>query len=515
MKNNLARSSFVVVVIGIISKIMGTIRTSMIANSFGQSGATDAYYSAYKIAMFSMVLINVTINSCLIPLLAQVEQSSGEKGKNFFFNNFATVSGAFNLFFAAITVLLSPVLSRFILPGASPEVTDLTAQLVRIMAPCVIFQGYINAVGAYHQSRHLFAPYAATGIVNNIVFFIYLVLLGPRGNVIHLAYMTLLGAFVQMLFMMIWNVKFSLKMRFILRFEDQYLKEYAQLAVPLFIASAIDTINNMITVALASHLDEGIITTMDNSYRLFSAILQIFVAAIATVVYPTLSSAVSRKDDNTLSDVAKGGLESILYILMPATVLMILLAEPIVQIVYQRGKFTEWDTYVTQIAFTFYALGLLGHGLKIYFAKIFYSYHDTFVPMLIQAGSILLNIVLAFILVKVMDFRGLALAKSVAGIFGAILMWLLLDNKMPKTKFQGYGKNVIKIIVVSMVMGLLAKIIFVFSGKILGATNWEMLLRLLLSCAGGMFIYILLSFLWNIEAIVLIKKMIDNRRKSS
>ncbi|MDO5755428.1 MAG: murein biosynthesis integral membrane protein MurJ [Tissierellia bacterium] len=515
MKRNLARSSIVIVVIGILSKIMGTVRTSLIARSFGQSMETDAYYAAYKGAMLSMIVINVTINSVLIPIMAKAKEEKGIQGKNFFFNNFNTIAIIINILLALLTAGFAPLLAGFLVAGGSRELMALTIRLIRIMSPSVVFMGFVYAIGAYQQSIHRFAPFAAIGIINNLAFYVYLIPKGIHADIIHLAYITVVGAGLQLVFISFFNGRNQLKIRPIFQPSDPYIRNYILLAIPIFMASGFNQMNHFVTDFLASYLEEGVITTIGNSYRLFSAILQLVAATIATVVYPTLSEAYTKKDEKTLSSVVDNGFEAIVLIMVPITIAMIVFSDPIVQIVYERGKFTAYDTYLTKTAFTLYAVGLLGHGLKQYLNRVFYSGQDTFRPMLIQGISVFLNIALAFIMVRFIGFRALPLSQALAGIGSAILLLILLSKQMTFISLWKYSVVLIKAFLASVIMGITTgKIYGLLTGGV-KTSNPKVFLYLILCGMIGVPLYFVICHFMGFQSLKQLKKMISNKIKGN
>lgn len=496
----MVRSSLVVMVIGIISKIMGTVRTSLIARSFGQGLETDAYGTAIKIAFFAMVFVNAGINVVMIPILSKVKNEEGQEEKEQFFSNFVNTINLVNLFFVLLTIFLAEPITRLTLPGGDPELIFWTTRLVKIMAPGLFLVGMVHSIGSYQQSEYLFAPMAAVGIVHNIIIFLYLGPLGTQASISGLAKITLLGYLFQVLFIGFFSRGLLKKHQWTVDFKDPNMKEFWVLMVPMIILGFADQISKFTTTILASFLDIGIITTINNANILFSAILSLIVPSIATVIYPTLSHAFSIGDHDTLQKVIKQGIEVLLLILLPVSVGAIVLSQTLVEIVFERGAFTAVDSLVTKNAFIFFAIGLTGHGLMRYFNRVFYAMKDTKTPMMVQILTIFLNIIGAIILVKIMDYRGLALAQGLVGILSSLLLFLILLLKTDIINLKEISKSFIKIVISSFLMGLVVFFVRNTLSAFLGDGFTHRVLLLIISSGLGVISYFIFVFLAKIDS---------------
>lgn len=516
MKNNIARSSLVVAIIGIISKLMGTFRTILINAAFGQTALTDSYNTAMDIGLIGMILINASVSLVIIPILSKAKEKNGNKEKHTVFNNILTITFIINILLTILTMIFAPILVKIIAPGFNNiEQIDLTVKLIRIIAPSVIMLGFVNCYGAYLQSNYSFGPFASIGIVNNIVFYIYLVTIGKNASIVGLAVVTTIGNIVQALYLRMFMFKEDIELKPLLDIKNNYVEESIVLLIPLVIAQAITQGNNYVTNALASGLDQGTISTLKNANNLFSAIHNLFTAAFSQVIFPSITDAFSQQRDNKARKLVDEGLEVVNLFLIPATIGIMVLSMPIVSVVYEHGKFTSADTLVTRAALICYAVGMLGNGIKVYLNRVFYSKQDTVTPLKNEIIIVVINIILSFTLLKPLGFRGLALSASLAATIGALLLIYKLKDIIKNMTFKKYIISFIKISIASVVMGIIVWLINKNIIYLLGSSKKMELLSLLVSTAIGVIVYVISIFVLKVDSAKIVLDMLRKKIKKN
>ncbi len=513
MKNNVVRASFVVAIIGIISKIMGTVRQSLIAYSFGQSALTDAYNSAYKIAFLSTVLLNASIIMVIIPIMDKAKNKEGIEGKNRFFNNASSLVFILNVILSIISVLGARFLVELVSPGFSEEIKNITVDLVRIISPSIIFLGVSICLGAYQQSNFIFAPFAAVGIINNIVFYIYLLFMGKEASIYGLAIITSVGAVAQMLFMFPFMRRQEVVYKPHLNFKSDYMKDAVSMFMPLMLLQGVAQIDVFVTNALATNIQTGMVSVLDNAYRLFSAFMNLFVMTITTVLFPLLSEAFNKKDYERIKKIVRDGMDFISLILIPASIGIIALASPIVQVVYERGKFTTLDTEMTKAALIGYAIGLVGNGLKVFYNRLFLSFQDSVIPFINVVFNTASNVLLALVLIFPFSFRGLALAHGLSGILSAILFMYHLKKKIPDIHYRSSIINFCKLLVIAAIMGAVVHFVYEAGITILGTSNFQVLIAMIGAIIAGLLVYIIGIYVLKIESVMAWMKHLKKKIK--
>lgn len=181
---------------------------------------------------------------------------------------------------------------------------------------------------------------------------------------------------------------------------------------------------------MASGLIAGSISALNYANKLNGLILSVFVSTITTVIFTLLSKEFNNDNIGGMKKIMGYGINLILLITIPATVGLIVLATPIVEVAFERGAFTVDDTIMTSSALVFYSLGLVAASLRLLITRVYYSLQDTRTPMINGALSVGLNIVLNLIFIQFMAHSGLAFATSIANTIATLLMFYGLRKKL-------------------------------------------------------------------------------------
>ena len=195
------------------------------------------------------------------------------------------------------------------------------------------------------------------------------------------------------------------------------------------------------------------------------------------------------------------GINLILLITVPATVGLIVLATPIVEIAFQRGAFDTTATLMTSQALTFYSIGLVAMALRLLLTRVYYSLQDTKTPMVNGAVSVVFNIVLNLILIKFMAHSGLALATSIATTIATILLLYGLKKKIGSLGTKGYITTFLKTGLASGIMGLVAYLIYHGMCGLLGVSKLYNLISLLVAVLIAAIIYVALCYVFKVEEV--------------
>ncbi len=226
------------------------------------------------------------------------------------------------------------------------------------------------------------------------------------------------------------------------------IKEIGRLFLPRTLGIAIYQINlfvDTIFASLALIVGEGAPAALQYATRLVQFPLALFGVALAQVVLPTLSGLIVRKDFTRLRETVSFSLRSVFTMMIPATVGIMVLARPLVKIIFERGQFGSFSTDITSLALFFYCLGLTGYaGIKI-LASCFYSLKDTRTPAKAAAVALIVNIVLNLILIWPLKIAGLALATAISVTVNFLLLLFTLRKRMGRLDLflPGLGKVIL------------------------------------------------------------------------
>ena len=448
----IAKASLLITVLSIVSKAMGFLRVTAIGWQFGQGVETDAYNSAIKLVAMSMNIVGAALMTVLIPVLSHVKQKHGNRGKLKFFNNVANIVIVLSIILMAVIYAFAPQFLKLMYPDYSPEKIALTIKLTRIGVPIIMALGLMNIVSSYLHSYYIYRPYALMGIPFNLTFFIYLFLM-PL-SIEGLMYASILAYFTQWLIQAPAVHRTGFRWQPLIDVDDPYIHRTLALIVPTAIGQAVQQINVIVDQNLASGLPDGTVSALENATKINDAIIAIFIVGLTTVIFPLLSEAFDKKDNDRIVELIELGISFIFLITVPATVGVVLLSNDLVKIAFERGAFTAQNTIITAGALTFYSIGLIANGMRHLISKVYYSFKDTKTPMINGMIGVAINIVLNLLLVGPMGHRGLALATAISISIATLWMTYKLKDKIPEIDFKIISVEFIKVGISSLAMGV-------------------------------------------------------------
>lgn len=295
--------------------------------------------------------------------------------------------------------------------------------------------------------------------------------------------------------------KAGYKYKFIFDIKDEYIKKVITLSGPILIGVAINDIGVIIDKTLASSLVEGSISALNYSNKLIGLIHGVFISAITTVIFPIISKESNNDNISGMKKVMGYGVNSILLITIPATLGLIVLSKPIVEIAFQRGEFDATATIMTSQALIFYAVGLVASALRLLITRVYYSLQDTKTPMVNGAIAVGIDIALNFILVQFMGHAGLALATSIGNTIATILLFYGLEKKIGSLGTLSYIKCGLKSGLASVIMGVVAYVFYHGLYGMLGVSKIYNLISLLVAVGLGVVVYGVLCYVFKVEEV--------------
>lgn len=406
----------------VLSRLTGLLRTVAISYRFGTGPELDAYVAAIRVPdLLFQVVVGGAVSSAFIPVLTAYLARKDNAGA------WRTVSGLFTLALLGLTplcfllMLFAPQVMALVAPGFDPAKRALSAELARILLLSPIFFAlgtFATSILNAHQ-RFMLAALAPT-VYNLGIILGALVLARPLG--IHgLALGAALGAAGYLLVQLPGLIRCGLVFRPTLGLADAGVRRVGQLMLPRVFGLAVTQLNYLVIVILASPIP-GALTALDYAWTLMMLPLGIFAMAISTAVFPTLADQSARDELAAMVGTLVGALRVIFYLTIPATVGLVVMAEPIVRFVLERGEFSAASTALTVYALRFYAIGLLGQAAIEIVTRAFYALEDTRTPVLVAAGAMILNLTLALLLRPGLGYGGLALALSISALVEAALL---------------------------------------------------------------------------------------------
>lgn len=434
--NKLARSAGVVMVAFVAANLAGLARQIIINRTFGATATLDAYFTAFGVPdlLFNLVA-GGALGSAFIPvfagLLAQEQRAAAWKLASAIITLLVLVLSAAGL----VAGVAAPWLVRQVLaPGFAEDAVQvaLTADLMRIMLISTVIFGVSGLVMGIHNAHAHFLLPALAPVFYNLGIIVGAVVLAPWLGIYGLAWGVVLGALAHLAVQLPRLPRYQGQIRPDLGRGNADVGQVLVLMAPRALGLAVWQINFWVNRAIASLLVVGSISAVTIAFQMFTFPLAVIAQAIATVVFPTFSAQVARQELGAMQITLAQSLRGVLYLSLPASVGMILLAQPIIAVLFEGREFTPEATALTAWALQWYAAGLVFHALLEIVTRGFYALKDTRTPVGMSVVAMVLNVVLSLTLVPVFTqvgwfaVGGLALANTLAtGLEVGVLMVLL------------------------------------------------------------------------------------------
>jgi putative peptidoglycan lipid II flippase len=484
------KTALVLMIITIVSKLVGFLRELTLSYFYGASNISDAYLIALTIPSVIFAFVGNGIATSYIPLYSNIVQEKGVALAERFTNNLINFVLLICTLIIVLGLLFTEPLVKVFASGFTGDTLNLATLFTKIMLFGLFFTGLVYIFNSYLQIKNNFIIPALVGFPLNILT-ITAIILSSKGNILILAIGSVLAILSQLLLLAPSIYKKGFRYHFILDRRDGYLKKLVYLSLPIIIGVSVNQINVLIDRTLASQIVEGGISALNYANRLNLFVQGLFVLSISTVMYPMISKMAAAKDMVGLKKVLSESISGINLLVIPATVGAMVFAEPIVRMLFGRGAFGEQAVALTSYALFFYALGMVGYGLRDVLSRAFYSLQDTRTPMINAAIAVVLNIILNIVLSRYLGIGGLALATSISALLCTLLLFLSLRKKIGHFGLKDISLSFGKIVIASLVMGGIAKFVFEALLTILGAN-----IALLLSIGIGSLVYfVLISFM--------------------
>jgi len=441
-RSQIMRAAGVVMASFALTGLLGIIRQAIIASQFGASGSLDAYIAANQVSETLFTLVSGgALGSAFIPVFARLRKRDPDDTTDIWrlISATATLISVLGTGLALIVALLAaPIVSSLLLPAASTAEKALTVRLLREMLPTVVIFGLSGLVMAIlnAQQRFLAAALAPSwyNIGRIIGALIFTPLLSATDHGIDgLAYGTLLGAVLHLGVQLptLWKLP-GARLGLRLRLEPYApgVIEVFRLMLPRVLGLGIIQINFWVNAALASGMAAGSLTELSFAFALLFTILGLFGQSVGTAVFPTLAALDAEADVAGFRRVLLGALRGVLFLAIPATIGLWLLAEPLIATIYGRGAWTAADTAGTALALRLYAVGLVGFALQEVLARAFYALKNTRTPVTVGSIGVVLNVILSIILMRIVPGQvgGLALANAIATLIESAALWILIEQ---------------------------------------------------------------------------------------
>jgi len=447
------------------SRILGVVREQVLAALFGAGNAMDAYNVAYRIPnLMRDLFAEGAMSSAFVPTFTRHLTTEGKESAwrlgNHVVNGLIVITAG--LVVVGI-VFAEPLVTLFAAAYRSvPGKLELTIFLTRLMLPFLTFVALAAAfMGMLNSLHRFFIPALSPAMYNvaTITCALVLVPLMPGVGLPAIAAVaigSLLGGVAQLALQWPALRREGFRYRPILDWHDESLRRVLVLMGPGTIGLAATQVNLFVNTVLATSQGTGAVSWLNYAFRLMYLPIGLFGVSIATATLPAVSRHAARHDESAARTTIADGLSLMLMLNVPATVGLVVLATPIVRVIFERSAFTAADTVATAAALQFYAIGLVGYSIVRIASPVFYALGQNRTPVMVSVATVLANALLNVWLVKVMGYRGLALGTSIAALLNAALLMFFLRRRLDGIEGGRVARSLVRITLASALMGIAA-----------------------------------------------------------
>ena len=434
----------------------------MLTGLLGAGVALDAFVVMMKIpSVFRRLFAEGAFNQAFIPVLAEYkENNSTEETKDLINFTFGALSSVL-LCVTILALLAAPIFVMIFAPGfyLEPLKKELAIDILQITFPYLFFISLVALSGSILNSYERFSLPALTPLFYNLSLIAAAVWFAPALDlpIYAIAWAVFFAGIIQVLIQIPFLMRLGLLPRFKLDLQHPGVRKVMFLMVPGIIAGGVSQINMLVDTILASLLPTGSPSWLYVSDRLMQLPLGIFAIAIATVILPKLSNLFASESREQFSSTLDWSIRLILLIGLPAVIGLVMLSEPIILTLFERGEFGAQDSKMASSSLIALAFGLLAFMLIKILTPSFFARQQPKKPMIVALISMVLNAFLAWLLGFQLGYAhvGLALASSISAFFTVItLLFILRKDKVYKAS-QGWIYFLLRMLIASIVLILL------------------------------------------------------------
>jgi putative peptidoglycan lipid II flippase len=448
----LARSTAFFSLATAASRIAGLVREIVAASYFGVKGPMSAFTVAFQVPnLVRSLFADAALQPAFVPIFTE-QLEKGNKREAFRMASamlfvVTMVLGAI----AALFVLLAPILMPLFAPGLKGEIRDLMVILSQVLFPILILLGLSGVVVGILNSYDRFGAFAISPLFWNLTIIAVLVGLEPAfsGNDRIYAYAIgiLAGTAVQLAIPAIdlRNTPFRFSIRFGRPWQNPQVRRVLLLMLPVTISLGLINFNLLINSFFGSLVSDRGPAAIDKAFRIYQLPQGIFSVAITTVLFPTLARFAARGARDDLRATMANGMRQIVFVLLPAAAAVLVLSEPMVRLVFQRGQFTASQTDLVSTALFWFAFSLPANGLFLLMTRTFFSLQRPWIPTVISGANLAVTALAALALYGPFGVGGIVAATAIATTASVIAQSVILSRELGGLELRRLADSALRI----------------------------------------------------------------------
>ncbi len=443
-----------------VSRVMGLVREVVAAALYGTKGPIAAFVVAFQVPnLLRSLVADSALSAAFVPKFTELHEQGKHREAGQLAGAFVGIISLALGVISVVAILVAPTVMPLFAPNLNDELTKYLVSLSQIMFPIVVLLGLTGLVMGILQSNGRFAASAFVPVLWNAVIIAALVGVTPFVSDEHridvYAYGILIGTAAQLLWL-VPGLRGLGPFPLSLGRGNPDVRRVLELMGPVTIGLGLINLTMVINTWFADRVSTESIRAIDAAFRLYILPQGIFSVAVATVLFPLISRLAARDDVTGMRQTVIDGTRQIIFLLVPSTVFLAVLAEPVVRLVFQRGEFGVADTILTGEALLYFTFGLVFNGGSLLLIRTFFSLKKPWIPTKVALGTLVLNVVLDAILYRPMGTGGIPLATSIASFAGFVALGILLRRELGGLNVRFLVDGFVKTAVATIWLGALA-----------------------------------------------------------
>ena len=457
--HSVLRAAWLIMVVTIVSKLVGFIRDIVIANYYGASMVSDAYYYAYQIPSLSLILLGGVggpFHSATVAIFSKLIPSLREKPAQEVNKLYSTFMTATIIFFLALSVLMYVFprqIMGIIISGGSQEMINLAAIHLKIMTPLLVIGGIVGIYyGILVIYKQFMLPNMSPIIMSaSIIAIVCAVPDDKKGYA--LAWATTIGAILQLIIQYpnIKKLGYKLKPNFDF-FNNPQFREIGELLFPAILSSTVGQIHIYVDMFFTSSISEGAWTAIGYANRVFQFPVGILVTAFLVPLFPIFARLVADKDYDGIRDYFNKGVGVLFFGAIPIIIGILIVGMDAVRLIFERGEFDQTATFMVTEALWFLSVSIIPYLFRDSITRVYYSFNDSKTPFIVAFTSIILKVLLNYIFINIKGYGigGITLSTSLVTLFNACILGYFISNKI-KMNYKSLFVNLFKMCIAGFV----------------------------------------------------------------
>jgi len=497
-----------------VSRVVGLAREVLVAGVYGVSADYNAFVSVSAVPnvirqLFADAAISAAFVPVLVALVAAGDIARARRVTGALFGFMLALVGAATL----VLLLAAEPIVRIVYPEltTTPEATAAAVDYLRIVGPTILVLSLAGVVTGVLFAHERFVMPAVVSVVWNLVIIAFVSVWHTSWGVDALAWGTLAGTVAELV-LLAWAMHtLGEPLRVNFHFADPQLRRVLALIVPIAITLGIVNFNALVDLFFAQYVGSSSAAELHYAFRLYTLPQGIFAVTIGTVLFPSLSRFVALGDPARFRETLSTGIRQTVFVSLPFVAWFLVLAQPVVRVVFQRQAFTADDTAVVAAALAALAVGLTFANVNMLFNRSFQSMQRVWLPLYVGLVNLALNAALDWVLLGPLGTAGIALSTSLVSLFTTVVLAYLLRRQIGAEEGRRIGAATVKALLCGAALAVVALLTWWALELVVGDGFFEVLVAVTVAAAVSGAVYVVVARLLHVEELGLVWRVVRRR----